>query len=92
MTRSELITKISEHNPNLSLAEVDRVVNLVFDEITRALKKHERVELRGFGAFTVKQRDPREGRNPKTGEKVKVAAKAVPFFKSGKSLLDRLNT
>ena len=91
MIRSELIQIIADENPHLYQRDVERIVNTVFSEITEALAKGDRVELRGFGAFSVKARDARMGRNPRTGEPVKVASKAVPFFKTGKLLRDRLN-
>ena len=91
MIRSELVQKIAEENPHLTQRHVERVVNTVFDEIINALAKGVRVELRGFGAFSVKSRDARIGRNPRTGESVKVESKKVPFFKTGKLLRDRLN-
>ncbi len=91
MIRSELVQKIAEENPHLTQRHVERVLNAVFDEIINALAKGDRVELRGFGAFSVKSRDARIGRNPRTGESVKVENKKVPFFKTGKLLRDRLN-
>jgi integration host factor subunit beta len=91
MIRSELVQKIAEENPHLTQRHVERVLNAVFDEIINALAKGDRVELRGFGAFSVKSRDARIGRNPRTGESVKVGNKKVPFFKTGKLLRDRLN-
>lgn len=91
MIRSELIQIIAEENPHLFQRDVERLVNTVFEEITKAMENGERVELRGFGAFSVKQRDARVGRNPRTGEAVQVEAKNVPFFKTGKLLRDRLN-
>ena len=91
MIRSELVQKIAEENPHLTQRHVERVLNTVFDEIINALAKGDRVELRGFGAFSVKSRDARIGRNPRTGESVKVENKKVPFFKTGKLLRDRLN-
>ncbi len=91
MIRSELIQIIAEENPHLFQRDVERIVNTVFEEITKAMENGERVELRGFGAFSVKQRDARVGRNPRTGEAVQVEAKNVPFFKTGKLLRDRLN-
>lgn len=91
MIRSELIQKIADENPHLTLRHVERIVNTVFEEIIDALAKGERVELRGFGAFSVKSRDARLGRNPRTGEAVQVENKKVPFFKTGKLLRDRLN-
>ncbi|NBR35501.1 MAG: integration host factor subunit beta [Rhodobacteraceae bacterium] len=91
MIRSELIQKIADDNPHLFQRDVERIVATIFDEITDALANGDRVELRGFGAFSVKRRDARVGRNPRTGESVSVEAKAVPFFKTGKLLRDRLN-
>jgi integration host factor subunit beta len=91
MIRSELVQKIAEENPHLTQRHVERVLNTVFDEIINALAKGDRVELRGFGAFSVKSRDARIGRNPRTGESVKVENKKVPFFKTGKLLRNRLN-
>lgn len=91
MIRSELIQKIAEENPHLIQRDVDRIVSTIFDEIIDAMARGERVELRGFGAFSVKKRDSRIGRNPRTGESVPVDEKHVPFFKTGKLLRDRLN-
>ncbi|SDG41430.1 integration host factor subunit beta [Sulfitobacter delicatus] len=91
MIRSELIQKIADDNPHLYQRDVERIVNTVFDEITGAMARGDRVELRGFGAFSVKKRDARIGRNPRTGETVNVEEKHVPFFKTGKLLRDRLN-
>ena len=91
MIRSELIEIIADENPHLYQRDVERIVNTVFSEITEALAKGNRVELRGFGAFSVKSRNARMGRNPRTGEPVRVESKAVPFFKTGKLLRDRLN-
>lgn len=91
MIRSELIQKIAEENPHLFQRDVERIVATVFDEIIDAMARGERVELRGFGAFSVKQRQSRQGRNPRTGETVQVDEKHVPFFKTGKLLRDRLN-
>ena len=91
MIRSELIQKIADTNPHLTQRHVERIVNTVFEEIIEALAKGDRVELRGFGAFSVKARDARTGRNPRTGAAVQVDDKKVPFFKTGKLLRDRLN-
>jgi integration host factor subunit beta len=91
MIRSELVEKIAEANPHLYQRDVERVVSTVFNEIIEALADGDRVELRGFGAFSVKKRDARVGRNPRTGESVQVDEKHVPFFKTGKLLRDRLN-
>ncbi|MCC6002660.1 MAG: integration host factor subunit beta [Pararhodobacter sp.] len=91
MIRSELIQKLADENPHLFQRDVERIVNTFFEEIIEAMARGERVELRGFGAFSVKNRDARLGRNPRTGEAVEVDEKAVPFFKTGKLLRDRLN-
>ncbi len=91
MTKSELITKIAAHNPHLYQRDVERIVTSIFDEISKAMGRGDRVELRGFGAFSVKQRNARVGRNPRTGESVSVPEKAVPYFKTGKQLRDLLN-
>ena len=91
MIRSELIQKIADENPHLYQRDVERIVNTIFNEITDAMASGNRVELRGFGAFSVKQRDARTGRNPRTGASVEVDEKHVPFFKTGKLLRDRLN-
>lgn len=91
MIRSELILKIADENPHLYQRDVERIVNTVFEEIASAMAQGDRVELRGFGAFSVKKRDARIGRNPRTGEAVQVEEKHVPFFKTGKLLRDRLN-
>ncbi|MEO1422647.1 MAG: integration host factor subunit beta [Pseudomonadota bacterium] len=91
MIKSELIQKIADENPHLYQRDVERIVGTIFDEIINALADGDRVELRGFGAFSVKKRDARTGRNPRTGEAVEVEAKHVPFFKTGKLLRDRLN-
>ncbi|NQV59011.1 MAG: integration host factor subunit beta [Alphaproteobacteria bacterium] len=92
MIKSELITRLAEQNPHLYQRDVERIVTTVFNEITDALRRGDRVELRGFGAFSVKRRPSRIGRNPRTGESVSVAEKFVPFFKTGKELRERLNT
>ena len=92
MIKSELVLKIAEKNPHLYHRDVERIVNRVFDEIIDALKQGNRVELRGFGAFSVKERDGRTGRNPRTGESVDVTPKRVPFFKTGKELRAGLNS
>jgi len=92
MTKSELIQRIAERNPHLSHRDVARIVNTIFDEISSALARGDRVELRGFGAFSTKHREARVGRNPRTGDKVHVDAKAVPYFKTGKQLRERLNS
>lgn len=91
MIKSELIAKIAEENPHLYQRDVERIVGTIFDEIIEAMANGNRVELRGFGAFSVKKRDARQGRNPRTGEAVMVEEKYVPFFKTGKALRDRLN-
>ncbi|MGI3166478.1 integration host factor subunit beta [Pseudooceanicola sp. 200-1SW] len=91
MIRSELIQKIADENPHLYQRDVERIVNTIFEEITEAMARGNRVELRGFGAFSVKKREARTGRNPRTGDAVEVEEKHVPFFKTGKLLRDRLN-
>ena len=91
MIKSELIAKLAEENPHLYQRDVERIVSTIFDSISEALSQGDRVELRGFGAFSVKHRDGRTGRNPRTGESVEVPEKSVPFFKTGKELRERLN-
>jgi len=91
MTKSELILRLSEKNPHLFQRDIERIVNAIFESITLALARGQRVELRGFGAFSVKKREARTGRNPRTGEAVDVTEKFIPFFKTGKQLRDRLN-
>ena len=91
MTKSELITYITEKNPHLYQRDVERIITTIFEEISTALSRGDRVELRGFGAFSIKQRNARVGRNPRTGETVKVSAKRVPYFKTGKQLRNMLN-
>jgi integration host factor subunit beta len=91
MTKSELILRLAERNPHLFHRDVERIVTTIFDEVAGALARGDRVELRGFGAFSVKQRDARTGRNPRTGESVAVVDKIIPFFKTGKQLRERLN-
>jgi integration host factor subunit beta len=92
MIKSELVQKLADKNPHLYHRDVERIVNAVLDEVIRAMKNDDRVELRGFGAFSVKSRNARTGRNPRTGGSVDVTAKRVPFFKTGKELRERLNT
>ncbi|GGE21713.1 integration host factor subunit beta [Aureimonas endophytica] len=92
MIKSELVQIIASRNPHLYQRDVETIVNAVFDEITEALCDSNRVELRGFGAFSVKNRPPRSGRNPRTGDAVDVEEKWVPFFKAGKELRERLNS
>lgn len=91
MIKSELIQRLAEANPHLYQRDVERIVTTIFDEITAALCRGDRVELRGFGAFSVKRRPARVGRNPRTGETVQVSEKHVPFFKTGKELREQLN-
>lgn len=91
MTRSELIQRLAERNPHLYHRDVERIVVTIFEVIAGALARGQRVELRGFGAFSVKERAARMGRNPRTGEAVVVAAKYMPYFKTGKELRERLN-
>lgn len=91
MLRSELVTRLAEERPHLPLKRVEQAVDVIFEEISAALERGDRVELRGFGAFSVRHRDARKGRNPRTGESVDVPAKKVPFFKAGKELRMRIN-
>jgi len=91
MTKSELIQHLAERNPHLYQRDVERIVSTIFDEIAAALSRGDRVELRGFGAFSVKRRGARMGRNPRTGESVQVGEKHIPFLKTGKELRERLN-
>ena len=91
MTKSELILRLAEANPHLFHRDVERIVTTIFDEVAEALARGDRVELRGFGAFSVKHRPARAGRNPRTGAHVPVDQKSVPFFKTGKEMRERLN-
>ena len=91
MTKSELIARLAEQNPSLYHRDLEQLVNTVFETITTALEDGDRVELRGFGAFSVRERKARIGRNPRTGEPVNVEAKRMPFFKMGKGMRERLN-
>jgi integration host factor subunit beta len=91
MIRSELLQAIAADNPDLRPEEVEQVVTIFFDEIGKRLAEGGRVELRGFGAFSTRSRDARQGRNPRTGDAVDVPAKRVPYFKPGKEMRERLN-
>ncbi len=91
MVKSELILRIADANLQLPLKDVERIVCIIFEKITDALERGDRVELRGFGIFSTKQRDARVGRNPKTGEPVQIDAKTFPFFKVGKELHGLIN-
>ena len=91
MIRSELVSLVSQDNPDLSPKEVEKIVSTLFDAITRRLTEGGRVELRGFGAFSTRSRSERIGRNPRTGDTVPVSAKRVPYFKPGKEMRIRLN-
>jgi integration host factor subunit beta len=91
MIKSELVLKIAEQNPHLYQRDVENIVNAILDTIADALARGDRVELRGFGAFSVKRRDARTGRNPRTGETVSVQEKVIPVFKTGKEMRLRLN-
>ncbi len=92
VTKSELIARLAAANPHLFQRDVERIVTTIFDEITSALATGDRVELRGFGAFSVKRRGARIGRNPRTGESVQVSEKFIPYFKTGKQLREKLNS
>ena len=91
MTKSELIARLAAQNPSLYHRDIERLVNTIFDTIAEALVVGDRVELRGFGAFSLREREGRMGRNPRTGEAVSVNAKRMPFFKMGKGMRERLN-
>ena len=91
MIKSELVQRISSQNPHLYQRDVENIVNAILGEIVAAMARGDRVELRGFGAFSVKNRPARTGRNPRTGAHVSVEKKSVPFFKTGKEMRERLN-
>lgn len=91
MIKSELISLLSDKNPHLTQKDIERVVNAIFGEISNSLSSGKRVEIRGFGSFSVRHRSSRKGRNPRTGEEVSVPEKNVPFFKTGKDLKEKLN-
>lgn len=91
MVKSELIARLAERNPHLYQRDIERIVTTIFDEVSAALSRGERVELRGFGAFSVKRRPARTARNPRTGASVHVTEKHIPFFKTGKELRESLN-
>ena len=91
MIKSQLVKRIASQNPHLFERDIEKVVNAIFDAMVEALRRGDRVELRGFGAFSVKLRGPRQGRNPKTGAVVAVGRKAMPYFKTGKEMRARLN-
>ncbi len=91
MIKSELVARLAERNPHLYLRDVELVVSTVFELMAAALARGERVELRGFGSFSVRRRPARVGRNPATGDRVDVVAKAIPYFRTGRQLHQRLN-
>ena len=91
MIRSEMVLALAKQNPELRIDEVERAVDTFFEEIAKRLADGGRAELRGFGAFSTRARDPRKGRNPRTGETVEVPGKRVPYFKPGKEMRARLN-
>ena len=91
MLKSELVLHIASANLHLYQRDVENIVNAILGEITNAMAKGDRVELRGFGAFSVKHRPARTGRNPRTGAHVAVEQKSAPFFKTGKEMRERLN-
>lgn len=91
MTKSELVEEMARQAPDISKRDIETVVNTIFDSMTEALVAHDRIEIRGFGSFVAKARRAREGRNPRTGEKVFVPKKWVPFFTVGKELRERVN-
>ncbi len=91
MLKSNLIQRVAAQNSHLYQRDVEKIVSAIFEEIVEALRRGDRVELRGFGAFSTKLRGPRQGRNPRTGVVVQVAKKATPYFKMGKEMRARLN-
>lgn len=91
MIRSELLKKLEDENPELKSEEVEKIVDIFFNQIIERVADGGRVELRGFGAFSARERAPRKGRNPRTGESVNVPAKRAPYFKPGKEVRARLN-
>ena len=91
MTKSELILRLAEANPHLYQRDIERIVSTIFDQLAAAMARGDRVELRGFGAFSAKRRAERAGRNPRTGVAVHVPEKLVPYFKTGKGLRARIN-
>jgi integration host factor subunit beta len=91
MIKSELVQKLADENPHLFQRDIENIVNAILDEVGDAMARGDRVELRGFGAFSVKKRDARTGRNPRTGETVSVSEKVIPVFKTGKEMRVRLN-
>lgn len=91
MTKSELIQRLAQKYKHLQLKDVERLVNTIFEEISKALEEGRRVELRGFGAFSLREREPRKARNPKTGEEVRVGSRNALYFRTGKQLRDRIN-
>lgn len=91
MIRSELLTVLGKDSPDLRAEDIEQVVDIFFDEVSRRLAEGGRVELRGFGAFSTRARAARQGRNPRTGEAVQVAAKRVPYFRPGKEMRRVLN-
>ncbi|MBI5237553.1 MAG: integration host factor subunit beta [Deltaproteobacteria bacterium] len=91
MTKSELIEAVSAKVGNFSRKDVEVVIDTLFNSMTESLSKGQKVEIRGFGSFKIKKREPRQGRNPKTGENISIQAKKVPFFKAGKEIRERIN-
>jgi integration host factor subunit beta len=91
MIKSELVQRIASQNPHLYQRDIENIVSAILDEMVEALRRGDRVELRGFGAFSAKLRGPRQGRNPRTGAVVAVGRKAIPAFKTGKEMRARLN-
>ena len=92
LIKSQLVQNITDQNPHLYIKDVERIINSIFSEITKYLAEGRRVELRGFGAFSVQKRKERIGRNPRTGDAVNVSAKYIPRFKQGKELRIKLNS
>jgi len=91
MIKSELVQRVAAGKPHLYQRDVEKIINAIFDQITSAMIQGDRVELRGFGTFSVRHRSARTGRNPRTGTQVPVADKVFPFFKMGREMMRRLN-
>ncbi len=91
MTKSELIEAVAAKVGNFSRKDVEVVIDTLFSSMAESLSKGQKVEIRGFGSFKIKKREPRQGRNPKTGENISILAKKVPFFKAGKEIRERIN-
>jgi integration host factor subunit beta len=92
MTKSELVERVAGKVKNFSKKDVEMICDIIFNSMTESLKGGDKVEIRGFGSFKVKERNPRQGRNPKTGDTIDIPFKKVPFFKAGKELRERVDS